>query len=112
MKRNNLGYFYNKLSNRRDQQPLNGQVELTYRCSLKCIHCYCKGSEDKGRELATKDWMKILDEIHKEGCIWLACTGGDPLSRDDFLELYSYAIFNRDYLKWHNQEYLRSGYSG
>ena len=23
------------------QSPLSGQLELTYRCNLHCIHCYC-----------------------------------------------------------------------
>ncbi|GAG49056.1 unnamed protein product, partial [marine sediment metagenome] len=33
----------------------------------------------------------ILDEIHKEGCVWLNLTGGEPLIREDFLEIYAYA---------------------
>ena len=32
-----------------------------------------------------------MDEIHKEGCLWLTFTGGDPLVREDFLEIYSHA---------------------
>ena len=48
MKDINLGHFYSKLSNKKDQRPLNGQIELTYRCNLNCIHCYCKGIKDKG----------------------------------------------------------------
>ncbi|MBU0878888.1 MAG: radical SAM protein, partial [Candidatus Omnitrophica bacterium] len=31
------------------------------------------------------------DEIHKQGCFWLTISGGDPLVREDFLEIYSYA---------------------
>ena len=83
-------YFYGKLHNKNQHFPLNGQIELTYRCSLNCVHCYCKGSEDRNKELTAQEWRRILDEIHKEGCIWLTFTGGDPLIRDDFLEIYSY----------------------
>ena len=32
-----------------------------------------------------------MDEIQKEGCLLLCLTGGDPLVREDFLEIYSYA---------------------
>jgi radical SAM protein with 4Fe4S-binding SPASM domain len=67
------------------------RLELSYRCNLGCIHCYCKGSEDRDRELTTKDWKKILNVIQKQGCLRVLFTGGDPLIRDDFLEIYSYA---------------------
>jgi len=91
MKRINFGQFYRKVSNKIDQHPLTGHIDLTYRCNFDCIHCYCKGSEDRGRELTTAEWKEIFDEIHREGCMWLTFSGGDPLVRDDFLELYAYA---------------------
>ena len=91
MRDKSLGGFYRRLINKKERFPLNGQIELTYRCNLNCIHCYCKGSEDKEKELTTKDWKKILDEIHKEGCLTLCFTGGEPLVRNDFLDIYSYA---------------------
>jgi MoaA/NifB/PqqE/SkfB family radical SAM enzyme len=73
------------------QRPLNGQLELTYRCNLHCIHCYCKGSANPGNELTTKAWKESLDELHREGCLWITLTGGEPLLRDDFMEIYQYA---------------------
>lgn len=91
MKKYNLAYFTHRLLSKKEHYPWSGQIELTYRCNLNCIHCYCKGSEDKDRELTTGEWKEILDEIYQEGCIWLNFTGGDPLVRDDFLELYFYA---------------------
>ena len=74
-----------------NQRPLSGQIELTYRCNLHCIHCYCKGSEDIGNELTTSAWKEILDELHREGCLWITLTGGEPLLRDDFMDIYHYA---------------------
>lgn len=91
MREINAGPFYGSLCNKIEHHPLNGQIELTYRCNLNCIHCYCKGSEDKDKELNTFQWKKILDEIQREGCVYLTFTGGEPLIREDFLELYSYA---------------------
>lgn len=83
--------FYYRLINKKEHYPWICQIEFTYRCNLNCVHCYCKGSEDKDKELTTQEWKKIIDEIQKEGCIFLLFTGGEPLVRDDFLEIYTYA---------------------
>lgn len=91
MKDINSSHFYGKLHHKKELSPLSGQLELTYHCNLNCIHCYCKNSEDLSKELSAQEWKNILDEIQKEGCLWLCITGGDPLIRDDFLEIYSYA---------------------
>jgi radical SAM protein with 4Fe4S-binding SPASM domain len=91
MEKCQAGLFFVRLHKKVNHFPLNGQIELTYRCNLNCIHCYCKGSEDKARELNTEEWKRILDEIQKEGCLNLTITGGEPLIREDFLEIYSYA---------------------
>jgi radical SAM protein with 4Fe4S-binding SPASM domain len=68
-----------------------GQLELTYRCQFDCVHCYCKGAEDKKKELSAGQWKKILDQIQQAGCLWLGFTGGDPFIRPDFPEIYAYA---------------------
>ncbi len=98
MQERRLGPFYQRLRIKKGQFPLSGTIELTYNCSLNCIHCYCKNSaipqkyrKTSNQELTTQDWKKILNEIKKEGCLWVTFTGGDPLIRDDFLELYSFA---------------------
>lgn len=72
-------------------KPLSGQIELTYRCNFNCLHCYCKGSEDLGKELLASQWKDILGQIHQEGCLWMTFTGGEPLLREDFLGIYEYA---------------------
>lgn len=75
--------------------PFNGIVELTNRCNLKCAHCYCnqavENEEVKTRELSTADLFRIFDDIEKRGCLWLVLTGGEPLVREDFFEIYGYA---------------------
>jgi radical SAM protein with 4Fe4S-binding SPASM domain len=96
MKDMSSGHFSGKLRNKKEHYPWQGQIELTYGCNLNCVHCYCKGLENRksgseNRELIAIEWKKILDEIHREGCLWLCFTGGEPLIRDDFLEIYSYA---------------------
>jgi len=72
--------------------PVSGSIELTKRCNLRCVHCYNGGIDEKGRDdLPGEAWMNIIDQITEAGCIFLLITGGDPLIRPDFPELYLYA---------------------
>jgi len=91
MKQIKPGQFYRNLDTKKRHYPLRCQSELTYRCNLNCIHCYCNGLEDKKKELNTAQWKRILNEIRQAGCLYLLFTGGEPLIREDFLELYSYS---------------------
>jgi len=76
------------------KRPNVCQFELTFRCGLYCKHCYLgcysKPSYLK-RELTTAQVKFLLDKLHQAGVIWICFTGGDPLTREDFLEVYSYA---------------------
>lgn len=73
---------------------LKGHMELTFNCNLKCIHCYtscCNKNELINKELSIDAVLKIIDQIAASGCLWLAFTGGEPLFREDFIDIYSYA---------------------
>ncbi len=74
--------------------PIVGSLELTFRCNLSCVHCYLAhahhGLPGK-RELSYQEICGILDQVVNEGCLWLLITGGEPLLRSDFLEVYTYA---------------------
>lgn len=69
-------------------------IELTERCNNNCIHCYInqpindQRSEEK--ELSTEKLKEILKEAAGLGCLTVRFTGGEPLLRDDFEELYLY----------------------
>jgi radical SAM protein with 4Fe4S-binding SPASM domain len=74
--------------------PILGSIELTLRCNLRCQHCYIPFSQRSGTgdgELKLAKIKSILDEITDAGCLWLLLTGGDPLLRADFPEIYTYA---------------------
>jgi len=70
--------------------PLVGGIELTFRCNLKCAHCYVV-YDPKKKEMTYPEICHILDEIIDAGCLWLLITGGEPFIRDDFLDIYTYA---------------------
>lgn len=75
--------------------PLGGSLELTFRCNLCCAHCYCNlpmnDHDSIAKELRTEEIFYIFDQIAEAGCLWLLITGGEPLLRKDFLEVYAYA---------------------
>jgi radical SAM protein with 4Fe4S-binding SPASM domain len=70
--------------------PLNGSFELTFRCNLRCVHCYVPDYSGAG-ELSTAEVRRILSEAADEGCLWMLLTGGEVLSRSDFPEIYLHA---------------------
>src|SRR5438093_8084916 len=74
--------------------PLSGQWEITCRCNLRCIMCYtdCFNSPEMiQQELNLPEIVRIMDEIQEAGCLELCLTGGEPLARRDFLDIYTYA---------------------
>ena len=80
-----------------DKRPLLRQldIELTERCNNNCIHCYInRPSGDRAareREMSTGEVQRILDEAAALGCLQVRFTGGEPLLRPDFEELYLHA---------------------
>lgn len=75
--------------------PLSGSIDLTYRCNLRCVHCYLgqqSSCRDRAKsEMGTGRILALLDEIADAGCLHLLFTGGEPLIRDDFGIIYSHA---------------------
>lgn len=72
-----------------ERVPLIGAIEPTLRCNLRCVHCYCEG-HSASEELSTAELRDIIDQIAAAGCMWLLITGGEPLLRADFTEIYMY----------------------
>jgi len=70
-------------------------IELTERCNNDCIHCCINLPEDdlcaRRRELALDEWQGILRQAADLGVLSLRITGGEPLLRDDFADVYLYA---------------------
>jgi radical SAM protein with 4Fe4S-binding SPASM domain len=75
--------------------PLGGTFELTERCNLGCVHCYINqpaGSPAaRAHELTTVQATELLDRMAAAGCLFLLFTGGEPLLRQDFAEIYRHS---------------------
>ena len=67
-------------------------LELTARCNNNCRHCYINlpagDTNARMQELSAGQIMDIADQAVRMGAIWCTITGGEPLIRPDFAEIY------------------------
>jgi len=75
-----------------DERPLVCIWELTQACELACKHCRADAQEKRHPgELSTAEGTALLDDIREFGDGQLVVlSGGDPLVRDDVVELVEY----------------------
>jgi len=72
--------------------PFLVSYSITSKCNLACKHCYSESSEDAGHDdLTTEESLKLIDELAEWGIGLLVLDGGEPLCRDDFLDIAGYA---------------------
>jgi len=69
-------------------------LEITARCNNNCRHCYINLSAGdvraKLKELSFKQIKDIIDQSTDLGALWCLLTGGEPLLREDFFDIYLY----------------------
>ena len=82
--------LWRKLANRR--APLSFDLEITARCNNACRHCYINlpagDVEARRRELSLAEISSIADQAVDLGALWCLITGGEPLLRKDFADIY------------------------
>lgn len=89
-----------KLYAKRTGKPVvTAMLELTYRCSEQCVHCYNPGAsrndtEESRRhdffELSLADYKRIIDELYEEGVVDICLSGGDPFSYQYIWDIIKY----------------------
>jgi len=70
--------------------PARMDLAVTYRCNINCSHCYTGGPRDMD-ELSTEQWKRVFEVLWRIGVPQVVFTGGEPLLRDDLVELTSTA---------------------
>lgn len=64
--------------------PFSLLAEITHRCPLHCVYCSNPLElKQQQEELATADWLRVLEEAHALGVVQLHFSGGEPLARPD-----------------------------
>ncbi len=84
--------FWERLRSQRSL--ISFDLELTPRCNNSCRHCYinlpANDKEAKEKELSLDVVKDIVDQAVKLGALWCLITGGEPLLREDFFDIYLY----------------------
>jgi radical SAM protein with 4Fe4S-binding SPASM domain len=69
-------------------------LELTARCNNSCNHCYNNlpptAEEAQKQELSLAEIQAIIEQALPKGLLWVLLTGGEPLLREDFADIYTY----------------------
>lgn len=83
-----------KLDAMPDRYPVNATLELTLRCNLKCKMCMFRHSDRENGHLAAEEltasqWVDLARQLWDAGALNLLITGGEPMLRKDFCEIYS-----------------------
>jgi len=72
--------------------PLAFDLEVTARCNNNCRHCYINlpadGQTARQKELSLEEIGDIAGQAVSLGALWCLITGGEPLLRDDFADIY------------------------
>jgi len=69
--------------------PLSVQLDLTYRCNERCIHCYLD-HHDHG-EMTTAELKIFSIKWRRPVFFYLTISGGEILMRRDFFEILEHA---------------------
>jgi len=74
------------------QTPVSFEIELTARCNNDCRHCYiglpAGDIEAREKEMTPPEIERIAAQAVGMGAIWCLITGGEPLLRPDFEDIY------------------------
>jgi len=74
------------------QPPFMVSYSITQKCNLKCKHCYSDSVDQAAPdELSTEEAFQLMDDLSGWGIGLLIIDGGEPLCREDLLDVVKYA---------------------
>lgn len=74
--------------------PLEGSIDLTYRCNNTCRHCWlwlAEKAPEQTDELTFDEWREVIDQARALGTQRWAISGGEPMLRPDFADIFEHA---------------------
>lgn len=73
--------------------PYELNIDVTFRCNLRCIFCYADAVDSKAAqtEMTTDEIIDVVDQFAAAGGAFILFGGGEPFVREDFLEIYKFA---------------------
>ena len=84
--------LWDKIKNKRSLVSFD--LEITARCNNNCRHCYINlpahDTQTKEKELSLDEIKNIASQAISLGALWCLITGGEPLLREDFFDIYLY----------------------
>jgi len=86
-------YFTNREILSAPRLPLEGSLDLTYRCNNNCRHCWVNipvESDEIAAELSLDEIKSVVDTARSMGCNYWYISGGEPMLREDFAEIFDY----------------------
>lgn len=69
--------------------PLSSQLDITWRCNERCVHCYL--DHDGKGEMSIAEIKDVIRQLAESGTFFLSISGGEPLLRRDCFEILEYA---------------------
>lgn len=98
--KNNSNYVYiNELEKIQKKYLREGKVykvfvEITYKCNLRCKHCYKQEKvyrdKNKSKFLDKKKIFDLFDEFEEQGVVEVFLTGGEPFLHPNIFEILEY----------------------
>ncbi|WP_435349312.1 TIGR04347 family pseudo-SAM/SPASM protein [Haloarchaeobius sp. HRN-SO-5] len=80
-----------QITDRKQRRPVV-VWNCTKQCNLRCRHCYASADTDLAPgELSTTEGKRLLDDLADYGVPVVLFSGGEPLVRDDLVELVGHA---------------------
>lgn len=73
-----------------ERKPFSVLFELTAKCNMNCIHCYLQNNHN-AIQMTYERIIEIIDILYEKGILFLTFTGGEILTRKDFIDIYMYA---------------------
>lgn len=85
-----------------NRHPTNGTFELTLRCNLHCKMCMFRHADSENArlmagELTAQQWADMAQQAADAGTVSLLLTGGEPMVRRDFIQVYE-GIYQKGFL--------------